>query len=401
MTVAIDSKLSGGEQSGRSSYLTFERAQGSIDALDGLRMLAIALVLLRHAMKAMESQVGSAFELALPWGSWNFATPLLNGWMGVDLFFVLSGFLIGSHLIRRRENFSTASLGRYFGARALRIVPTYFAVIFLVAIGFFPLYKPLSQDMTASVIWHLLFLQDYLPSDLIVAFWSLGVEEKFYIIAPLLILGTGRLGRLRVRMIAYGVLLVLPMLLRWLTLQSIEFDFASYRAYFETFRSPFHLTFEGLLIGVICAEIFACQICRQRYGRIAKPLLLLGSAIIAAHLVPVNLMAEITLYDILLQPLLLSIGFGLILLAMALINPKTGWAASRFSLIGARLSYSLYLVHMALIPAAMVPALLSGADGLALFAIFFASFMVLSLAASLALHFTIEKPFLQIKSRLF
>ena len=398
MTLALETKSAGLQ---RAPFLTFERAQGSIDALDGLRMLAIALVLLRHAMKAMESQVGSAFEITLPWGVWSFATPLMNGWMGVDLFFVLSGFLIGSHLIRHRADFSTASLGRYFGARALRIVPTYFAVILLVAIGFFPLYKPLSEDMVASVIWHLLFLQDYLPSDLIVAFWSLGVEEKFYIVAPLLILGTARLGRLRNRIVAYGVLLMLPMLFRWLTLQSMEFDFSSYRAYFETFRSPFHLTYEGLLIGVICAEFYACSKCKESILRFAKPMLAVGVVVIGAHLIPVNLMAEITLYDVLLQPVLLSIGFGLILLATALINPKSGWAASRFSLIGARLSYSLYLVHMALIPAAMVPALLSDAQGLMLFAIFFAAFMALSLIASLALHFLVEKPFLQLKSRLF
>ena len=82
-------------------------------------------------------------------------------------------------------------------------------------------------------------------------------------------------------------------------------------------------------------------------------------------------------------------------------NPKQGWAASRLSLVGARLSYSLYLVHMALIPAAMVPALLSGTQGLAMFAIFFVAFMALSIIASLALHFAIEKPFLQLKSRLF
>ena len=398
MTLAVEIKSAGLQ---RAPFLTFERAQGSIDALDGLRMLAIALVLLRHAMKAMESQVGSAFDIALPFGTWSFATPMMNGWMGVDLFFVLSGFLIGSHLIRHRADFSSRSLGRYFGARALRIVPTYFAVILLVAIGFFPLYKPLSQDLAASVIWHMLFLQDYLPSDLIVAFWSLGVEEKFYIVAPLLILGTARLGRLRNRIAAYCVLLVLPMLFRWLTLQSMEFDFTSYRAYFETFRSPFHLTYEGLLIGVICAEFFACKVCKEKFAKHAKFMLAMGTAIILAHLIPVNLMAHITLYDVLLQPVLLSAGFGLILLATALIDPKTGWAASRFSLVGARLSYSLYLVHMALIPVAMVPALLSGTQGLALFAIFFAAFMALSLIASLALHFVVEKPFLQLKSRLF
>lgn len=399
MTLAVDHKVS--KTGARSDYLKFERVHSSIDALDGLRTLAIGLVLLRHAMKAMEDRVGDAFEIALPWGSWSFATPMLNGWMGVDLFFVLSGFLIGSHLIRRRDRFSWSSLGQYFGARALRIVPTYFCVIFLVAIGFFPLFTPLSENLTQSVIWHVLFLQDYLPSDLIVAFWSLGVEEKFYILAPLLILAIGQLRKSGLRLCALSLLALAPMICRAVTLSAIEFDYDSYRAYFETFRSPFHLTFDGLLIGVICAEIYAHQGLRFRMNRFAGRVLGAGCLIIAAHLLPFSLMANITVYDIILQPLMLSLGFGAILLATALMNPKSGWAASRFSLVGARLSYSLYLVHMALIPAAMVPALLSGAEGLLLFAIFFASFMALSLIASLALHFAVEKPFLQLKSRLF
>jgi peptidoglycan/LPS O-acetylase OafA/YrhL len=352
-------------------------------------------------MKAMEPQVGPAFELSLPWGNWNAAIPMMNGWMGVDLFFVLSGFLIGSHLIRRRDSFSWSSLGRYFGARALRIVPTYYCVLFLVAAGFFPLFKPLAENTLPALAWHVLFLQDYLPSNFIVAFWSLGVEEKFYIIAPLLVLLTGRIASINQRLVVLGVLLITPIALRAMTLGNIAFDFASYRAYFETFRSPFHLTFDGLLVGVICAELFAHDELKQKLNCWARPILLIGSAIIFAHLVPFNLMAHIGLYDILVQPLALSLGFGMILLAAALINPKRGWAASRFGLVGARLSYSLYLVHMALIPAAMVPALLSGTQGLTQFVVFFCTFIALSLMASLALHFAVEKPFLQIKSRLF
>ena len=151
------------------SYLSFSRAHNSIDALDGLRTIAIVLVLFRHAIRAVEDRIDSVFDF----NGWSLATPMLNGWMGVDLFFVLSGFLIGGPLIRRRGHFSSKTLGSYFGSRALRIIPTYFCVLFLVAAGFFPFLKVASEDLSISLIWHMLFLQDYLSSDIIVAFWFL------------------------------------------------------------------------------------------------------------------------------------------------------------------------------------------------------------------------------------
>lgn len=394
MSIAVDHKV--GSTHGSNDYLSFARAHGSIDALDGLRTIAISLVLLRHAMSALHDRVGSAFEF----GGWSFATPMLNGWMGVDLFFVLSGFLIGSHLIRRRGNFTSQTLGAYFGSRALRIVPTYFCVLFLVAFGFFPLYQPVATDIGPALLWHMAFLQDYLPSNFIVAFWSLGVEEKFYIVAPFLVLGIARIASTRKRLILLSALAFAPMVLRGVTLGFIDFDF-SYRAYFETFRSPFHLTFDGLLIGVVCAEIFANHPLRQRLTKEAMPMLLIGTAIIAVHLLPFNLMDQIGLYDVIFQPFVLSLGFGMILLACALLNPKKGILTSRFSLIGARLSYSLYLVHMALIPMAMVPALMSGTEGAVFFMIFFVAYLALSIAVSWAIHFAVEKPFLMLKSRWF
>jgi peptidoglycan/LPS O-acetylase OafA/YrhL len=399
LTLAVDHKV--GAARSDNDYLSFSRARGSIDAMDGLRTLAIVLVLFRHAIKAIESRLDNAFSMSLPWGDWNLATPMLNGWVGVDLFFVLSGFLIGGHLIRQRDGFSLNSLGHYFGARALRIVPTYFCVLFLVAGGFCPLYTPLADDILPALIWHMAFLQDYLPSNFIVAFWSLGVEEKFYILAPLLVLGTSRIKSLKARFALLTTLSLAPMALRATTLGFVDFDFTSYRAYFETFRSPFHLTFDSLLIGVVCAEICSHPKLRAKLATMATGLLCLGITIIGVHLVPYDLMGSITVYDVVFQPFALSLGFGLIVLALVLIDPKKGWVASRFSLIGARLSYSLYLVHMALIPSAMVPTLLSGTEGMSAFAIFFAAFVVLSTAASLALHFAVEKPFLLLKSRWF
>lgn len=78
----------------RHGYFSVGTVPGAIPELDGLRGIAILLVLLRHAARPVFDEHGEIFSL----GGWDIAVPLLNGWMGVDLFFVLSGFLITHHL---------------------------------------------------------------------------------------------------------------------------------------------------------------------------------------------------------------------------------------------------------------------------------------------------------------
>ena len=92
-------------------YLSVSRRQGAIPELDGLRGIAILLVLARHAVRPIYEQHGELLRL----GNWDIAYPLLNGWMGVDLFFVLSGFLVSHHLLKRwPERFEMRFLGRYW-----------------------------------------------------------------------------------------------------------------------------------------------------------------------------------------------------------------------------------------------------------------------------------------------
>ena len=145
--------------------------------LDGARALAAILVLISHL-------AGDQVWL-IPNGEW--------GRMGVDLFFVLSGFLISQILLRDRDasrsvSDSFASLRVFYIRRSLRIFPIYYLVIGLAVIA---AYEP----VTRYLLWHLGYATNVaihlLPQarfDAVHHFWSLCIEEQFYLIWPCLML---------------------------------------------------------------------------------------------------------------------------------------------------------------------------------------------------------------------
>jgi peptidoglycan/LPS O-acetylase OafA/YrhL len=180
------------------------RSAESIDrshnrALDGLRFLAFLLVFFFHALQWS------------PWGHW----PVIRfGFLGVPIFFVLSGFLIGGILLdlkaKVRPGYGlVAKLKTFYVRRALRIFPVYYLFI-----GILVLLMVLSgrADPVAreNVPWHLAYLTNFrsffVGMDRIRQghFWSLAVEEHFYMVAPLVVLLVSR--QTLVRLIA-GVIL--------------------------------------------------------------------------------------------------------------------------------------------------------------------------------------------------
>jgi peptidoglycan/LPS O-acetylase OafA/YrhL len=162
--------------------------QRRIPELDGLRGMAILLVLVGHYFSV--PGVGSVSLLN---GYW-----FRLGWTGVDLFFVLSGFLIGGILLDARGSsnyFKTFYVRRFF-----RIIPLYYAWIFLYVILapllriFFSASIGPVQQIDGSILAHLFFLQnfhEFLKTGAsfwwFSSTWSLAVEEQFYLVAPLLV----------------------------------------------------------------------------------------------------------------------------------------------------------------------------------------------------------------------
>lgn len=375
------------------------RRGGTIAALDGLRAIAIILVLLRHAARPFWDNGGGLF----PIGGWDIGVPLMNGWMGVDLFFVLSGFLILHHMMRRwGGNPRRIDLKVYFTKRILRIVPAYVAVLFLVAAGLFPFYDAGAQNLGFRISYHLLFLQDYLASNIVVPFWSLGVEEKFYLLAPLLLIGLATLKKPVWQYGLLGALILAPLAIR-AAITWHNPDVSTYEAYFSTFRSPFHACFEGLAAGALCAFIYRdrAKLAWTARPEFARRLFWAGAAVVALLLAPVPLLDQIGIFDKTALQSLIALGMGLMVMAAVLPGGAPRWLDAKWLFVVAQLSYVLYLLHWPLIPSVLrmaggIPGFAALSPGLQ-FLVFLPLFLAVSLIAALALHYAVEKPFLILK----
>src|SRR6266536_2942708 len=140
--------------------------------LDLLRALAIIVVVIYHA---------ALFGFKLPSRIDRF------GWIGVDLFFVLSGYLIGGQLLAPLARGNEISLGRFFARRVLRIMPAYFVV--LAVYFLLPSWREY-PDMSQP-LWKFLLSVQNIALHGGTAFshaWSLAVEDQFYLALPFLLL---------------------------------------------------------------------------------------------------------------------------------------------------------------------------------------------------------------------
>lgn len=146
--------------------------------IDGLRAIAVIFVLLYHARFGFS-----------------------GGYVGVDVFFVISGFLVTSMLLREIELHNYISLSQFWGRRIRRLIlPVSLVTVVTVVVGYLTLepfrlralaYDALAAAMMNSNTRYALTTSDYLsgltlPSPLL-HLWSLGVEEQFYLVLPLLV----------------------------------------------------------------------------------------------------------------------------------------------------------------------------------------------------------------------
>jgi peptidoglycan/LPS O-acetylase OafA/YrhL len=308
-------------------------AAGFLPHIEGLRGIAVLAVLW--------------FHVDLP--------GLGGGFTGVDVFFVVSGFLITGLLLREHAQTGRIDLGRFYSRRMRRILPAALATVAVTVVlaGIFlaPLLVPgIAQDGAASAlsvgnIRFALQSTDYFADTNVSPFrhfWSLGVEEQFYLVWPgFLIVALGALkSRLKVGILMAALLVASLAFAVWLT------DVLQPWAFYSLPSRVWQLALGGLLAAALASG-------RQLPGWLAAPISWLGLGLLAASFIVIDpASAYPGLWALLpaggAAALIVAGGHGLGTAALL------GWRPLRF--VG-RISYSLYLWHW---PILVLPALAIG-----------------------------------------
>ncbi len=237
-----------------------------IPQLDGLRGIAIGLVLLHHFIYQFHAPMPETLTTVV------FSVAKL-GWSGVDLFFILSGFLIGGILVDARD--SDCYYRTFYIRRVFRILPIYLALLLL---GFLllelagsngPMYGGAPLHV-APWLYYFTFTQNFFFAThvqmvwYLQVTWSLAVEEQFYLTLPLL-----------VRTISREKLLVtaVSMVVFFSVLRSALY-LGGYLTPMQAYVLPF-CRFDSLFLGVTCALLLRDQAWKARFER--HPRLLLAA----------------------------------------------------------------------------------------------------------------------------
>lgn len=357
-----------------------------LPGLDLLRSIAILWVMLFHS-----------FVVGGLGPSWSWLSRY--GWMGVDLFFVLSGFLIGTQVLKPLARGERLSFTDFYLRRAFRILPAYWAVLliyllwpaFREAPGMEPWWKFVTFTMNLSI--------DYLQNTAFSHAWSLCVEEHFYWVFPLLAVWLTRRPAIWKFAGLAALLVLIGIAARsaaWLHNATIDPQMDARNWFVEDIYYPTWARLDGLLCGVALAvwKTFRPDhwTRAQRHANLA---LLAGLAVLALAF---WLFADRTglLANAIGWPVL-SLGLALLVFAGAGRNgivggravPGAGWLAA--------ISYSLYLVHKAMyhVVQAHWGEQLQGTGAFA-----FVVYGVTAIVAGAVLHYLIERPFLRWRGRL-
>jgi peptidoglycan/LPS O-acetylase OafA/YrhL len=205
-------------------------------ALDALRAVAVLVVMAQHWPSRFQAGGGAD----VPAGRHG---PFAMGFAGVDLFFVLSGFLIGRPLWRELATSGTISFRQFFLRRTLRIWPYYYFAL----LGW-TLWHP--NDCPGAQLSELFFYANYTPLSGIPGSWSLSTEEQFYVVAPALLWLLGRRIPLWGYFAVFGGLEAVVIAARYREVAAIVAGGAKFH-YFE----QSHLHCDGLLVGMALALV--------------------------------------------------------------------------------------------------------------------------------------------------
>jgi peptidoglycan/LPS O-acetylase OafA/YrhL len=346
--------------------------------LDGLRAISILLVLGFHEMGPLSTRISS----------------ILSGWAGVDVFFVISGFLITSLLVQEREDFGAFSFRGFYVRRCLRIWPAYYA--FLLAMLLWQGHKVWRDSLISSLYLTNIAIAYFNHfSDLFDHTWSLAVEEQFYLIWPAVLYLAGRRA-------ARCSLTIVGLVWAWrlaLLMRGVPWN---------RLTGGFDTKLDILMIGCSAALLWSAtdtrRMIRDALSGAWTPVIVVVALIGVAQTLGHPSQGSST-DRVLLWSFNLPVFAGLVAVLILALLVHPGCSVARFLSLSpmiwlGRLSYSLYLWHPVAFRMSnelmrrLLPAAASSNKILAE-----ASRLSLSIAFAVASYYLIEKPFLVLKRR--
>jgi peptidoglycan/LPS O-acetylase OafA/YrhL len=301
-----------------------------LPALDGLRGIAILVVMVHNLRRITEPFPGDALSLA-----WVKLADM--GWIGVQLFFVLSGFLITRILLNTQpaQNYFSG----FYARRALRIFPLYYGtlivwLVLLPALGF-----NVARQSAYDIYWWV-FLSNWIApfhqlGNGLGHFWSLAVEEQFYLLWPLAVWRLSARGLLRL----CGVLSILSLVSRagllWAGAPS------------ETVYEFTICRMDALAMGGAVAAAMAIPALRDWLAARARWMMLAASAVFLVGAGVTKLYRQTGFVAQTAGYSLLAAAFAIWVLAIAL-DAGPAWLRTPFLRIAGKYSYALYVFHFPL-----------------------------------------------------
>ena len=362
------------QAAGRSLNELLHPPKQTIGSLDLLRTMAISLVVCGH--------VNSEY-LRLFSATWFNKIPVFtHGWTGVDLFFVLSGFLIGKQLWKELERTGNIRFLRFFARRGFRIWPLYYCFLLLL------LFFLRVEKATNYELWpDFLFLTNY-HNGLVSGGWSLSTEEQFYILVPLLFILL--LKRIVLRFhgwVILGIFASLPCI-RWLVIGNSTGNVA------DLIYAPIHTHCDGLVAGLALAWV---AVVKPHW--LQKRKAWINLSIFAAALMGGMAIRSIN------EDVFSFSSLGIIFGACVFCSLTDDSLYSKFVArwrgfhIASRLSFGVYLVHFEVLPHVTGWVSAHSSPGLASFFLMILGCFALSFGAALMGYALIEFPFLALRSR--
>ena len=362
-------------------------APNKLFGLDHLRALAIIMVLFFHYMR---------FYSHPAW----FPKVFDFGWTGVDLFFVLSGFLIASQLFTQIKKQGAFSIKEFYIKRFFRILPVYFVVVALYFV--FPFFR---EKEALPPLWKFITFTQNLGANStdFATFshaWSLCVEEHFYLFFPLLLLFFKSSDFFHKSYLILLLFFFAGFVIRYYCWYNIylpgKTEQNSLRFWVDTIYYPTYNRLDGLLAGVAIAALY--NFMPAAFNKISKYGNLLIAAGIGILVVVYFFLAEFETFSTSIFGFpLIAIGYGIMITGAVSHSCFLFKWQSKFTSFIAALSYALYLSHKSVIH--MVQEIFSnwGIEKESNLMLFIC--LLLSITAAWIINITIEKPFMKMRDK--